>query len=137
VSPAFYSITMDNTIVQTADDLFRPVMESSIVLASHYCKKCDRDCVTPMDLNYAMKFCARYVLGKQIGTLYPEIYEDEDDEDDEEFDVIDDEDDTPFSRYSGDDEMMNKVNECWDTWDQWEPQDPMAQMLKRAIDSKN
>lgn len=118
------------------DDLIRPVMESAIVLASHYCKKCDRDCVTSMDLNYAMKFCARNVLGKHMGTLYPEIYQDEEDEDDEEYDVVDTEDETPFSRYSGDDELMNKVNECWDTWDQWEPQGPMEEFIKRAIASQ-
>ena len=133
----YYSITMDNAILQTAVDLFRPVMESAIVLASHYCKKCGRDCVTPMDINYAMKFCARNVLGNQIGSLYPEIYEEDEESDDEEFDVIDDTDEVPFSRYSGDDEMMNKVNECWDTWDQWEPQEPMFQMIKLALDSQN
>lgn len=108
-------------------------MESAIVLASHYCKKCDRDCVTPMDLNYAMKYCARNVLGKHLGTMYPEIYEDEDEE---EYDVVDTEDETPFSRYSGDDELMNKVNECWDTWDQWEPQSPIEEFVKRAIASQ-
>lgn len=130
---------MDNSILQTADDLIRPVMESAIVLASHYCKKSGRDCVTPTDMAYAMKFCARNMLGKHLGTMYPEIYEDEseDEDDDDEYEILDDEDDTPFSRYSGDDEMLNSVNECWDTWDQWEPQEPMAQMLKRAIDSKN
>ncbi len=127
---------MDNSIVHAADDLIRPVMESSIVLASHYCKKTGRDCVTPTDMAYAMKFCARNMLGKHLGTMYPEIYE-EDDGDDDDYEVIDDTDDTPFSRYSGDDDMLNSVNECWDTWDQWEPQEPMAQMLKRAIDSKN
>lgn len=127
---------MDNSIVHAADDLIRPVMESSIVLASHYCKKTGRDCVTPTDMAYAMKFCARNMLGKHLGTMYPEIYE-EDDGNDDDYEVIDDTDDTPFSRYSGDDDMLNSVNECWDTWDQWEPQEPMAQMLKRAIDSKN
>ena len=124
---------MDDHILQTADDLIRPVMESAIVLASHYCKKCERDCVTPMDLNYAMKFCARNVLGKHLGTMYPEIYEEEEDEDEEEYDVIDTEDETPFSRYSGDDELMNKVNDCWDTWDHWEPQNPMEEILKRTF----
>lgn len=124
---------MDNEILQVADDIIRPVMESAIVLASHYCKKCDRDCVTPMDLNYAMKFCARNVMGKHLGTMYPEIYEDEDEE---EYDVVDTEDETPFSRYSGDDELMNKVNECWDTWDQWEPQSPMEEFIKRALASQ-
>lgn len=122
-------------MLQAAGDVIRPVMESAVVIASHYCKKCDRDCVTPMDLNYAMKFCARNVLGNQIGTLYPEIYEDECDED-EEYDVIDTEDETPFSRYSGDDELMNKVNKCWDTWEQWEPQSPMEVFIKRAIASQ-
>lgn len=130
---------MDNSIIQAADNLIRPVMESAIVLASHYCKKSGRDIVTGEDMDYAMKFCARNVLGTHLGTLYPEIYEDEDEEgDDEDYEVVeDDEEDTPFSRYSGDDEMMNKVNECWDTWTEWEPREPAAQMLKRAIDSRN
>ena len=127
---------MDNSILQTADDLIRPVMESSIVLASHYCKKSGRDCVTPTDMAYAMKFCARNMLGKHLGTMYPEIY-DEDEDDDDEYEILDDEDDTPFSRYSGDDEMLNSVNECWDTWDQWEPQCPMEQLIKRAISSQD
>lgn len=126
---------MDEDLLRTADDLIRPVMESAVVLASHYCKKCDRDCVTAQDMDYAMKFCARNIMGKQMGTLYPEIYEEDEDEDedDEEYDVVDAEDETPFSRYSGDDELMNKVNECWDTWDQWEPQGPMEQLIKNAI----
>ena len=114
------------------DDLIRPVMESAIVLASHYCKKSGRDCVTPMDINYAMKFCIRNILGNHIGTMYPEIYQG-DDESEDEYDVVDEEDETPFSRYSGDDELMNKVNECWDTWDQWEPASPMEEILKRAV----
>ena len=87
-----------------------------------------------MDMNYAMKFCARNILGKHIGTMYPEVYEE--DEEDEEYDVIDDTDETPFSRYSGDDELMNKVNECWDTWALWMPQTPAENMLKRALDSQ-
>ncbi len=118
------------------DDIIRPVMESAVVLASHYCKKCGRDCVTSMDVNYALKFCVRNVLGKQIGTLYPEIYEDDESEDDDEYDVIDTEDETPFSRYSGEDELMNKVNECWDTWDQWEPIGTLEQHMKQAIASQ-
>lgn len=130
---------MDNSIVQAADDLIRPVMESAVVLASHYCKKCGRDSVTGEDMEYAMKFCARYVLGTHLGTMYPEIYEDEDEDEegDDDYEVVEDEEDTPFTRYSGDDEMMNKVNACWDTWNEWDPQEPAAQMLKRAIDSRN
>ena len=122
-------------VEEAAMDLMLPVMESAIVLASHYTKKCNRETVTPMDMNYAMKFCARNILGKHIGTMYPEVYEEEDEED-EEYDVIDDTDETPFSRYSGDDELMNKVNECWDTWALWMPQTPAENMLKRALDSQ-
>ena len=128
---------MDNELIQTADNLIRPVMESAIVLASHYCKKTGRDCVTPMDIEYAMKFCARNVLGTHIGTLYPEIYDQEYDSGDDDYEIVDDEDETPFSRYSGNDDTMNKVNECWDTWNQWVPTEPAAQLLKRAIDSRN
>ena len=128
---------MDNGIIQAADDLIRPVMESAIVLASHYCKKSNRDCVTATDIDYALKYCARNVLGQQLGTLYPEIYENtEDDCSEDDYVVVDEDDETPFSRYSGEDELMNKINNCWDTWDEWCPIGPAAKILKGAIDSR-
>ena len=117
------------------DDIIRPVFESSIVLASHYTKQCGRDSVTATDLEYALKFCARNILGKHMGSMYPEIYEDTDDQD-EDFDVIDEDEEVPFSRYSGDDELMVKINDCWDTWSQWEPETPIENHLKCAIDSR-
>lgn len=117
------------------DDLVRPVFESAIVLASQYTKKCNRDSVTATDLEYALKFCARNILGKHMGTMYPEIYEDGDDADEEDFDVFDTDEEVQFSRYSGEDELMNKVNDCWDTWGEWEPTNPIETHLKCAIDN--
>jgi len=78
-----------------------------------------------------LMFAARHVVGKQIGSLFPEIYEDEDEEDDEE---EDEEEDVPWTRYEGDDPQLNLVNECADTWDEWVPENPAERALKDAVE---
>jgi hypothetical protein len=121
------------SIISSAIDIFRPVMEESIVLAAHYCKESGRSVVTKMDSVYAMRFCGRHMIGKHIGSLYPEIYEgSSSDEDDNEY-IVDDSEEV-FTRYSGDNELLNKVNECYDTWDTWVPENHAEIMIKNAID---
>ena len=128
---------MDKQIIDTAIGIFQPVMESSVVLAAHYAKQSGRDVVTATDTRYAMRYCARYITGRNSGSLFPEIYEacsSDDEEDDDDYIVPDDE--VPeFERYQGDDELMNKINTCWDTWSDWEPQNEAERMIKNAIDS--
>ena len=63
------------------EDIFLPVMESSVVLAAHYCKAAGRSTVTAQDMCYGMMYAARYITGRQIGSLYPEVYEDSEDSD--------------------------------------------------------
>ena len=120
--------------IQSSIDIMLPVMESSQVLAGEYCKACGRKTLTGQDLNYAMKYAAMNVTGKQVGTLFPEIYEQEEtDSDDEEIETVDEEDE-PFTRYSGDNELMNNINNAYDSWASWEPQTPAERMLKSSID---
>ena len=69
---------------QSAIDIFLPVLESSVVLAAHYAKATGRDCVTAQDMCYGLMYAARTVTGKQVGSLYPEIYEEGSDSDEEE-----------------------------------------------------
>ena len=72
---------------QSAIDIFLPVMESSVVLAAHYAKATGRDCVTARDMCYGLMYAARTVTGKQIGSLFPEVYDEEDSgEEEEEYD---------------------------------------------------
>lgn len=125
-------------IPQEISDLFLPVLESGVVLASHYAKACDRDVVTQQDIKIGLMFAARNVAGKQIGTLFPEIYEEED-EDEEEWEtdsegIVDDSEGNEFTRYTGTEEMFVKMNECFDTWDSWVPESPLEQSLKNAVD---
>ena len=117
-------------------EILKPVIESSVVIASHYCKACGRSTVTAKDMAYGMMFAARHVTGKQIGSLFPEIYEEDSDEEeeDEEMEEVDD-DEEPWTRYEGPDEMMNKVNQCADTWESWVPESPVEESLKNAIDN--
>jgi len=123
---------MEQAYLQSAEDLFLPVIESATVLGSHYAKACGRSTVTAQDIQYGMMYAARHVTGKQIGSLFPEVYE-SGDEDEEMEEVPDDEE--PFTRYTGDDEMFTKMNECFDTWDEWEPDSPLEQALKKSIDA--
>ena len=119
--------------IQSSIDIMLPVIESSQVLAGEYCKACGRNTITGQDLNYAMKYAARNVTGNQVGTLFPEIYDEESDSEDDDIETVD-EDDEPFTRYSGDNDLMNRINDAYDTWGSWEPQTPAERMLKSSVD---
>jgi hypothetical protein len=142
-----------SAILESALDIFRPVMESATVMAAHYARACGRDIILAEDMNMGMMFAARYVTGRQIGSLFPEIYESEESsgsgEEDEEGEDGDDEcsdssgwetvseTELVWSRYQGtDDEQALKMNECADTWESWEPQNPSERALKNAIDKQ-
>ena len=116
------------------DDIFLPVIESSMVLASHYAKACGRSTVTGQDVEIGLKYAIRNVLGKQLGSLFPEIYDSE--ESDEELEVVDDSEE-PFTRYQGTEELYVKMNECLETWDDWEPETPAERILKNACNHQN
>jgi hypothetical protein len=118
---------------QIAIDIFLPVMESSVVLAAHYAKACGRDCVTSQDMCYGMMYAARNVTGKQLGSLFPEVYEEEDSGEEEE-EEEEDEVETNWSRYDGtDNEHALNMNACADSWDAWEPETPAERALKNAV----
>lgn len=117
---------------QTAIDIFLPVMESSVVLAAHYAKACGRDCITSQDMCYGMMYAARNVTGKQLGSLFPEVYEEEDSGEEEGSE--EDEVETNWSRYNGtDNEHALNMNACADSWDAWEPETPAERALKNAV----
>jgi hypothetical protein len=117
---------------QTAIDIFLPVLESSVVLAAHYAKATGRDCVTAQDMCYGLMYAARTVTGKQVGTLFPEIYDESDEEEEEE--ENEEEEEEKWIRYEGtDNEHAVKMNECADTWDAWEPDSPAEAALKNAV----
>lgn len=124
---------MEEQIIQAGIDIITPVLESAIVLGGNYAKKSGRDILTGTDLEYALKFCARNVIGKHTGTLFPEL-QDESDDDSEHSSTSSDE--PPFTRYTGDDETLIKVNECYDTWEEWVPLNTTEEMLKKSIDSR-
>jgi len=143
-----------SAILESALDIFRPVMESATVLAAHYAKACGRDVVLQEDMRFGMMYAARYVTGRQIGSLFPEIYEEGDEEsgtdsdsDGSDFDpygsdssgsweTVDDEE-LVWTRYEGsENDQAVKMNECADSWDAWEPQNPSERALKNAIDKQ-
>lgn len=129
---------MAKQYISTMMNIVTPVLEKSMVLACEYAKACGRDIVLPEDIEYASKYCAMYTVGEDIGTIFPEIYN-EDDEDEEEGDDIieevDEQECPPFARYSGTEERFKRINEAYDRWDSWQPQNPTEVMLKNAINS--
>ena len=68
----------------TAIDLFIPVMEAATVMAAHYANACGRNTVQAEDMSLGLMYAARNIMGKQVGSIYPEIYEEESDTDSEE-----------------------------------------------------
>ena len=137
-------------ILESALDIFRPVMESATVMAAHYAKAAGRDVVLQEDMRFGMMFAARYVTGRQIGSLFPEIYEesgeshsDSDSDFDEDgsessgsWETVDDVE-LVWTRYEGtDDDQALKMNECADSWASWEPQNPSERALKNSIDKQ-
>jgi hypothetical protein len=131
-------------------DLYLPVLESATVLGSHYAKACGRDTVTAQDVQIGLMYAARNVAGKQVGSLFPEIY-DEDSDEEEEWEEDDDEEEKarlqeaeevgdeeePFTRYTGDEDLYVKMNACFDTWEEWVPESPLEHTLKNAVDATN
>jgi len=116
---------------QSVIDIFLPVMESSVVLAAHYAKATGRDCVTAQDVCYGLMYAARTVTGKQIGSLFPEVYDEQESDEEEEYEEDEEEN---WIRYEGtDNEHAVKMNECADTWDAWEPESPAERALKNAV----
>jgi hypothetical protein len=122
---------------EAAMDIFIPVMESAVVLAAHYCKAAGRDCVQDEDMRLGLMFSARNVVGKHIGTLYPDVYEAESEDSDGDSGEWATDDEPAWTRYEGtEDEVARKMNECADTWDAWEPETPAERALKNAVDKQ-
>lgn len=121
-----------------AIEIFKPVMEAATVLAAHYAEACGRDIVLAEDMRMGLMYAARNVTGKQVGSLFPEIYDENssDDSDDSSWETASD-DEIVWSRYTGtDNDMALKMNECADTWDAWEPETPVENALKNAVDKQ-
>ena len=64
-----------------------------------------------------------YTVGQQIGTMFPEIYEEDEDM----------EDCPPFVEYTGEDTCFIQMNEAVERWDSWVPQSPIKKMLKMVL----
>jgi hypothetical protein len=128
-------------VISSAIDIFRPVMESATVLAVHYAKACGRDIVLAEDMRMGMMYAARNVTGKQVGSLFPEIYEESDesgsdDSDSSGWETADDSE-LVWAKYQGaTDDMAIKMNECADSWEAWDPETPAECALKNAIDKQ-
>jgi hypothetical protein len=126
-------------IIDSAIEIFKPVMEAATVLAAHYAKACGRDVVLQEDMRLGMMYAARNITGRQIGSIYPEIYEESDsgsDSDSGSWETVDDEE-IVWTKYDGpDDDMALKMNDCADTWDSWEPETPAERALKNAVDKQ-
>ena len=127
---------MNQQYIKTMENILVPVIEKSVQFATEYSKACGRDTLLPEDWEYAIKYCAMYKVGEDIGSIFPEIYENIEEEDEEEdMSIVDPEDCPSFERYTGSDPTLIQMNEAYDRWDSWQPQSPTEEMLKNAINS--
>ena len=81
------SYNMEDEIIKAAMDILQPVLESAMILAGHYTKACGRSTMTSLDVKYTMRYAARNLVGKHIGSLFPED-EDEDSESESEIETV-------------------------------------------------
>ena len=109
-----------------------PVLEQSVVIAAEYSKACGRDVILSEDVEYASRYCAMHKVGQATGSLFPDVY-DEDDSDEEDIVTVPENELPPFARYSGNDPNFIQVNQAYDSWDAWTPRNPAEQILKNAI----
>jgi hypothetical protein len=117
----------------TAVSIITPVLEKAVILAAEYCGACGRDAITAKDFEYALKYCVRYTVGQDIGSI---LQEDEDEEDEEAaLEMVEEVDEEGFTRYTGNDETFKRVNQAVDTWDEWKPESPVEEYLFNAINS--
>lgn len=124
---------MEERYIGAAVACLLPVIEKATLLAGEYTKKSGRTVLTAKDMEYAMKYCARFKVGEKFQNSG--VWDSESGEEEDEDDIVTvEEQEDPFIRYSGDDILMNSINESYDTWEQWEPTNPVEHMLKDAID---
>ena len=124
-------------IIQAAIDIFQPVMELSIVFAAKYANACNRNTVTIDDARYGMRHAAMTCVGKNSGSLFPEVYGDgTSDSESSEWETDSDGEVDDFCRYTGDDQEILDINRTYDEWDSWVPENPAEIMIKKAIDAK-
>ena len=117
-----------------AVNIILPVLEASIIYASHYCKTCGRNTVTSEDLEYGLKHAAMTYIGKKIGTHFPE---DESDEEEDWASIVEEDEEEEFTRYEGtEDETCKQMNDSFDSWDSWEPYSPAEHAIKNAIEKQ-
>jgi len=64
---------------QAMFNIITPVLEKGMILACEYSKACGRTAVLVKDLEYSMKYCARYEVGQRMGSYFPDLYDDDDD----------------------------------------------------------
>jgi hypothetical protein len=126
---------MEAQYVTSMIDILLPVMEKSMLFAAEYSRACGRDVVLSEDMEYAIKYCAMHTVGQDIGTLFPDIYDELTSDDEDSIEEVAEEDCPPFERYSGQDERFILMNHAYDRWESWVPQNPSEQMLKNAINS--
>jgi hypothetical protein len=83
---------MAEQYITSMTNILLPVFERGVILAAEYSKACGRDTLLPEDMEYAMKYCAMYTVGQTTGTMFPDIYQEEDSESesDEEMEVVSD-----------------------------------------------
>ena len=129
----------DDRRAELAYEVFLPVVETAIVIAAEYATRCGRGSFVRRDVEYALKFAARHVLGNQVGTFFPDLENEESSDEDASSGLSNAllssaSCEEPWSRYDGDDERMLLVNRAAETWDDWEPQTPAERLVKRCVD---
>lgn len=129
---------IEEAIQTRAVEYLTRIMKYSITVAADYCKETGRTIVTPLDMEYALKFCAMY--SHDIDMSEVDNIEDEDSDEgwetDEEGEFVEESEmgfEDEFRKYEGTDEYYLNINEAFQKWREWEPEYELDIALKNAI----
>jgi hypothetical protein len=118
------------------------LLKKTIESASQYTNDCNRQHITPTDVEYAMKYEAhifffRETLNEDVNECL-KIIEDASDDDDSNCSIEDsDSDDGCVEHFCRGDstQFCKRVNQIVDAWQVWNPSDHLQKSLKAAIDN--
>ena len=143
-----------NIDVENIEILLSLFITNAISTASKYVTYCNRNGVSKIDINYALKYeVFEFLNNKNINddiqkatedyhAYLEELDEEESDDasnaEDESF-IIPDEEVDEFARIDpelmcdGNREFIEKFHKHYDNWDSWDPESPLDKILKNAI----
>jgi len=122
--------TIDDTIIQTGNELLNRLMVYAIKNACTYAKSAGRNNMSGQDIIIALQYEAHEFPYRNCN--FESESEDESTDSSDEAESADENDDI-FTVSTSNDELIQKMNYYNETWEMWIPETPIQITLKNAV----